>query len=195
MDYEKFCGLDSYGVYSFVFPNKYALEIEEIKAYFSKFEGYLDVKAAFGHTGMRFIRFSTFEYARVAMDSLQDHPTMCLVPYERHRKGTYNPGAYDNLTRCAPKEISLSEIDNQRERVSLDDPDDSFAVNTARHRFSFGAMRLQKFREDLFKCIVNQSSGETSIQRGGKNLNAPLKKAKIKLYQKMVKRKIAILLR
>lgn len=157
MEYEKFCGLDAFGVYSFVFPNKHALELEQIQNYFAKFEGYLNVKAAFGDTGMRFIRFATFENAKKAMDALQDHPTMRLVPYERKSNASEILNKQEDNT-CKKSYDQKGEINGKAANKNSE-------FNPTRYRYSFGAMRLQKFRGELFKLCGDKSSNSYSSKR------------------------------
>ncbi|XP_031779556.1 myb-like protein I [Nasonia vitripennis] len=74
------------GTYWLLFPNKHALTKEEIREIFSQYGQVLNLTMAGDEKGFRFVQYATLEDVERAVENLQDHPTIKLVPHRPKKK-------------------------------------------------------------------------------------------------------------
>ena len=114
---ERMWSEDSYGNYWLVFPNKHALDNEEIRTIFSEFGKVIRVSAAGDEKGLRFVQYSTPLEAETAVNGLQNHSKIKLVPYiPKHRSKNLNKPLDD----CQSNNAGLEQpIENDNVKRNL----------------------------------------------------------------------------
>lgn len=104
--YEPFWNKDTSGAFCLLFPNKFALSIEEIKDAFSKFGNVITVTATGDERGHRFVKFTTLSEAIKAIDGIKGHKKIKLIAYKA--KTTTQKPQEDNKHGNKRKEENVS---------------------------------------------------------------------------------------
>ncbi|KAL7300815.1 hypothetical protein TKK_0006380 [Trichogramma kaykai] len=110
--------------YWVLFPNKFALDEEEIRKIFSNFGTVRGINKAGDEKGLRFVRYKTQEEAVNAVHGLENHPTIHLKPNKNKHKEKSNEGSTTNTNNEERSNFFQRKSDRAQRNVFGTENDD-----------------------------------------------------------------------
>ncbi|XP_051166869.1 uncharacterized protein LOC127285100 [Leptopilina boulardi] len=145
--------LEKDGTYCLGFPNKFALSEKEIEEIFSDFGDVISVRTSGDERGFRFVRYRTLEEAECAVQGLNGHKKIRILP--KKPKVTNNNGkGKENQRNGQQKNLGAKKKVNEKNKKKDDDNED---WNDSFNEDSSSTHSINKHKSQLYGGAYNGS--------------------------------------